>query len=78
MKPLSTDFRYNDSMDPIENLMMYKIYTIEIFKPKTPLEIETAKLLQGSKYNLSNKVELTAAEEETLKAMSLAEVSRNA
>ncbi len=47
---------------------------IIFFQPRTPLELEVAALLQGSKNVLTQSNMLTAAEERALRAMNLEEV----
>lgn len=49
-------------------------FLIDIRQPKTPMEVEIAEALQTSKNVMTQKRELTVAEEEALKAMSLEEV----
>ena len=44
-------------------------------QPKTELEIEMAKVLQGSKFNQTNDTEYTEAELEIIQAMDAKEAS---
>ena len=54
------------------------LYYINCFsQPRTPLELEVAALLQGSKNVLTQSNMLTAAEERALRAMNLEEVYLN-
>ncbi|XP_052088938.1 U3 small nucleolar RNA-associated protein 14 homolog A-like isoform X1 [Mytilus californianus] len=61
---------------PLERPVL-KLHTVEqqakVIKPRTSLEVEVASLLKGSENVVSNKQELTPAEEKALKAMSLEE-----
>lgn len=55
---------------------MYRLLnSFNLFQPRTPLEMEVAKLLQGSENVIPKDKMLTPAEEKALKAMSLDEVS---
>ncbi len=45
-------------------------------QPRTALEVEMEKVLQGSKHNLTNQVEYTEAELEIIRAMSIKEVRK--
>ena len=57
-------------------ILIYLLNIILLFQPRTSLEMEVAALLRSSENVVSNKRELTPAEEKALQAMSIEEVRR--